>query len=99
MCTVGKLFWSVDNLLNPSKCSGNYELFGSINEQSQQLILNRLTPYHVERPSLSTISICKLHKVIFALSNCACNLTPYYPVLVNREASQPQASNVCHQRL
>ena len=63
MCTFALIFWSQVAIPNPSKCAGVSELFGVQNETTQSLILNRVTPCNVDPKILSSLDICKFHKV------------------------------------
>ena len=63
MCTFGLIFWSVVAIPSPTKCAGVYEEFGFQETSVQRLILNRVTPCLVEPQILSSLNICKFHKV------------------------------------
>ena len=63
MCTFAMLFWSLEAIPNSSKCAGVTELFGVQNETTKNRILNRVTPCNVDPKILSSLDICKFHKV------------------------------------
>ena len=69
MCSISKLCWCVAAVPSPTKCSGDNQEFGKLDEITKRTVVNRITPYRLDLSLFSEFSVCKFHQKWFTLNH------------------------------